>query len=94
MKPRIPRNHLLAFARECLKLEKLLSEADDLAEIGRLLNLVRALEKSGGSAALEALLCPEQSATGDLSGTAASLQDSLNPIPATSTRAPRAKEAL
>ena len=59
MKRRIPREYLLAFARDCLKLQKLLSEADDLAELDKFLHLIRSLEKSGGIAALEALLRPE-----------------------------------
>jgi hypothetical protein len=59
MKRRIPRDYLLAFGRECLKLEELLSEPDSLAELGKFLNLVRSMEKSGGISALEALLRPE-----------------------------------
>ena len=59
MKQRILRDDLLAFARECLKLERLLSERDDLAELGKFLNLIRSIEKSGGISALEALLRPE-----------------------------------
>jgi hypothetical protein len=59
MKQLIPRDYLLAFARECLKLEQLLSEPDDLAELGKFLNLIRSIEKSGGISALEALLHPE-----------------------------------
>jgi len=69
MKRLIPRAHLLAFARECLKLEKLLSEADDLADLARILKLVRAIEKSGGTVALEALLRPEQACPAGLPAT-------------------------
>ena len=58
MKP-IPRKELLAFARECLKLEQLLSE-DDLNELGKFIKLVRSMEESGGLSALKALLRPEE----------------------------------
>ena len=59
MKRHIPKDDLLAFARECLKLERLLAERDDLAELGKFLNLIRSMEESGGISALEALLRPE-----------------------------------
>ena len=54
----IPREELLAFARECLKLEQLLSE-DDLSELSKFIKLVRSMEESGGLSALKALLRPE-----------------------------------
>ena len=79
MKRLIPRRYLQAFARECLKLEQLLSEPDELAELDRFLTLVSSMEKNGGIAVLEALLRPEQT------GSAAPLEEAprLNPAPAT-----------
>jgi hypothetical protein len=63
MKRHIPKEHLLAFARECLKMERLLSEQGDLAELRKFLNLLRSMEKSGGISALEALLRPDETAS-------------------------------
>jgi len=87
MKPRIPRHQLLAFARECLKLEQLLSEPDDLAELGKFLHLIRSMEKSGGLSALEALLRPEHTAATNVS--AARDSAALRPVPSPSTQAPK-----
>lgn len=84
MKRLIPRRTLRAFARECLKLEQLLSETDDLAELNRFLKLVSSMEKSGGIAALEALLRPEQTGLG------APLKEAL-PLRAPSAQAPVAR---
>jgi len=94
MRPRIPRNQLLAFARECLKLEQLLSEPEGLAELRKFLNLVKSMEKGGGVAALEALLRPESTGlatTWDTEVASAAkeatplLKDALHPLPATPT---------
>jgi hypothetical protein len=105
MKRHIPRRHLLAFARECLKLEQLLSEADDLAELSKFLNMVRSIEKSGGISALEALLRPEHTGSVALStawdsavcstakdAAAPPLKDALRPVPAPSTPTSHTKE--
>ena len=91
MKRRIPKDHLLAFARECLKLEQLLSEPDGLAELGKFLHLVRSMEKSGGLSVLETLLRPEHTAAAGLS----IIRDSAvrRPIPSPSTQARATKEA-
>jgi hypothetical protein len=105
MKRHIPRRYLLAFARECLKLEQLLSERDDLAELGKFLNLIRSMEKSGGISALEALLRPEHTGSVGLStawdsavcsaakeAAALPLKDGLRPLTAPSTQASHTKE--
>lgn len=93
MKRHIPKEHLLAFARECLKLERLLSERDDLAELRKYLNLLRSMEKSGGISALEALLHPEHtgSSAWDAVCSAAKeasppLKDTTFPLPITTKR--------
>jgi hypothetical protein len=76
MKRLIPRRDLRAFAREFLRLDGLLSEPDEVAELDRFLTLVRSMEKSGGIAALETLLRPQQT------GSAAPLKDTPRPISA------------
>ena len=93
MKRHIPKDHLLAFARECLKLERLLSEREDLAELRKFLNLVRTMEKSGGIAALEALLHPDPtgSTAWDVVCSASKeaappLKDARLPLPVTTKR--------
>ena len=82
MKRPIPKSSLLAFARECLKLQQLLSEPDDLAEIGKYLNLLRSIERSGGIAALEAALRPEPVAAVVLDSTASAPKEAARPVPA------------
>jgi hypothetical protein len=93
MKPRIPRQQLRAFARECLKLEQLLSEPDDLAELGKFLHLIRSMEKSGGLSALEALLRPEHTDAANVSAVTSPLKDALRPFPTTPTK-PQAKNEM
>ena len=104
MRRHIPKDHLLAFARECLRLEKLLSEADDLADLAKFLKLVSSIERNGGIAALEALLRPEHTASAGPSrawdsalASAATeaapvLKDALAPLPASPTRPTHTKE--
>ena len=89
MKRRIPKDHLLAFARECLKLEQLLSEPDGLAELGKFLHLARSMERSGGLSVLETLLRPHTAAAG-----LSIIRDSAvrRPIPSPSTLARTTKE--
>ena len=67
MKPRVPREQLIAFARECLKLEDLLSKPKNAEELAKFLKLAGTMEKIGGIAALEALLRPETSSSTGLS---------------------------
>ena len=84
MKPRIPRDQLLSFARECLKLEELLSVPDDVVELGKFLSLLGAMEKSGGIAALEELLQPENTVPASRPA-APPLKDALRPVQAPHT---------
>jgi len=86
MKPCIPREQLVAFARECLKLEELLTAPEDQAELVKFLKLIGTMEKSGGIAVLEALLRPETSSSAGLP-TAPSLKEALRPHPVPSVRA-------
>jgi hypothetical protein len=62
----ISKDELLAFAREFLKLEELLTEPQKLEELRKFLVLARSLEESGGIAALKSMLRPERTGAGGL----------------------------